>query len=101
MTPGRDSKQRTDRIVATVEQRARRERRERLLEPVVRRGGREHEMRSLEIAAEPRCSALDVAERGASGELLEEVLDQVLLREPLDQFDLLDRDGGLIGHRVG
>ena len=34
------------------------------------------------------------------GELLEEVLDQVLLGEPLEHLDLLDRDSRLIGDRA-
>ena len=70
----------------------------RRLERVVGGSRRQHEMALVEIAAEPRGPPLDVAERGAAGELLEEVLDQVLLREALDQLDLLDRDSRLVRH---
>ena len=42
-------------------------------------------------------AALEPGQRLAAGELLEEVLDQVLLRQPLDQLDLLERDRGLVG----
>ena len=70
--------------------------RDRLLERVVGRRYLDDEVLPVEIAAEAGCSSLDGAEDVAACELFEEVLDQVLLREPLDQLDLLDRDGGLV-----
>ena len=54
-------------------------------------------MRLLEVAAEARRATFEVAARPASGELLEEVLDQVLLGELLDDLNLLDADGDLAG----
>ena len=52
-------------------------------------------MRLVEIAAEPRRAAFEIATRAPSRELLEEVLDEVLLRELLDDLNLLDADGDL------
>ena len=50
----------------------------------------EHEMRRSR--SQPRRAAFPRGRRSPpAGELLEEVLDQVLLGEPLDQLDLLDR----------
>ena len=72
-------------------------RREGALELVGGRRGGEHDVALVEVAAEPRRPALEPGERLAAGELLEEVLDQVLLGQALDQLDLLERDGGLVG----
>jgi hypothetical protein len=56
----------------------------------------------LEVARQPLGPALELGDRPlAAGELLEEVLDEVLLCQPLDQLDLLERDGGLIGDGSG
>ena len=57
-------------------------------------------MRLAEIAAEARGATLEIAARAAAGELLEEVLDQVLLRELLDDLDLLDPHGDLARDRA-
>ena len=73
----------------------------RLLEAVRRWSGSQHDVALVEIAAEPRGPALDVPERRPRGELLEEVLDQVLLGEALDQLDLLDRHCRLAGDGPG
>src|SRR5262249_14596706 len=98
---GREAEEPPDRVVAAIEQRARSERRERALELVGRRGRRDHEVARVEVAPEPRRPLLEAAQHLAAGELLEEVLDQVLLGQALDQLDLLDRDGGLVRHRPG
>ena len=60
------------------------------------RGG-EDDVPLVEVAAQPGGAALESRERLAAGELLEEVLDQVLLGQALDQLDLLERDRGLVG----
>ena len=57
-------------------------------------------MRLVEVAAEPRGAPLEVAARAAAGELLEEVLDEVLLRELLDHLHLLDPDRDLARDRA-
>ena len=57
-------------------------------------------MRRLEVAAQPPGATLDSVAASMLGELLEEVLDQVLLGETLEHLDLLDRDGRLIGDRA-
>jgi hypothetical protein len=55
----------------------------------------------VEVAAEAGGAALEPRDRLPARQLLEEVLDQVLLREPLDQLDLLDRHRGLVGDGAG
>ena len=57
-------------------------------------------MRLVEVAPEPRGASLEVAARAPAGELLEEVLDEVLLGELLDHLDLLDPDGDLARDRA-
>ena len=57
-------------------------------------------MRLVEVAAEPRGPAFEIAARPPARELLEEVLDQVLLGELLDHLDLLDPDRGLARDRA-
>ncbi len=52
-------------------------------------------MRLVEVAAETGSAPFEISARAPAGELLEEVLDQVLLRELLDDLDLLDRDRDL------
>ena len=73
---------------------------ERLLDRLVGRRDLDDDVRAVEVAAEPRGTPFDGAEDVAAGELLEEVLDQVLLRQPLDQLDLLDRHRGLVRGRA-
>src|SRR3990170_7267467 len=80
-----------------VEQRARGRAAEHADERVTGRLGDENDVRLVEIAAEARRPTLEVAARASARELLEEVLDQVLLRELLDHLDLLDADGDLAG----
>ena len=79
-----------------VEEGARSRGRDRFLDRLVRRCDLDDEVRAVEIAVEARGPSLDGAEDVASRELLEEVLDQVLLGEPLDELDLLDRDRRLV-----
>ncbi len=93
-----DAQERTHRVVAAVEERAGRGGGQDPLELVRRRRCREHDVALVEVAAEPRRPALEPGERLPAGELLEEVLDQVLLGQALDQLDLLERDRGLVGH---
>src|SRR5262245_46451408 len=83
------------RVLEAVEERARSGEPQRALEPVVRGLRDDDQVRKLEIAAEPRGAALEIAALPPAGELLEEVLDQVLLRELLDDLDLLQPDGDL------
>src|SRR6266511_2057686 len=102
LTRHRDAQQAADGVVAPIEEGAPRRRRgNRLLERVVDRGGGEHDVALVEVAAEAGGPPFEVAGHTAPGELLEEVLDQVLLGEPLDQLDLLQRDGGLVRRRAG
>src|SRR5207245_4484094 len=61
----------------------------------------DNHMRLVEIDPEPLCARADVPEDLPAGELLEEILDQVLLRQPFDQLDLLDRERRLVGDRAG
>ena len=58
-------------------------------------------MRRVEVDRESSRAVRDVSEHGATRQLLEEVLDQVLLREPLDRLDLLHRHSHLIRNRPG
>ncbi len=96
-----DAQERARRVVAAVEEGAGRRRRERTLELVGGRGGGEDEIALVEVAAEPGGAALEPGQRLAPGELLEEVLDQVLLREALDEVDLLQRDRCLVRDGAG
>ncbi len=57
-------------------------------------------MRRIEIAAQTPGATVDSIAASMLGELLEEVLDQVLLGETLEHLDLLDRDSRLIGDRA-
>ena len=57
-------------------------------------------MRLVEVAPEPRGASFEVTARVPAGELLEEVLDEVLLGELLDHLNLLDPDGNLARHRA-
>src|SRR3990170_8687247 len=84
-----------------VEQRARGRAAEHADERVTGRLGDENDVRLVEIAAEARRPTLEVAARASARELLEEVLDQVLLRELLDHLDLLDADRDLAGDGTG
>jgi hypothetical protein len=92
----RNSQQRAHRILASVEERAGGRRGERPLDLVVRRSRRDDEVALIEVAAQAGGASFDVAESRSACELLEEVLDQVLLRQPLDQLDLLERDCRLV-----
>src|SRR3977135_2626937 len=58
-------------------------------------------MRRLEVAAQSPRAPLDSLPAPMLGELLEEVLDQVLLGQTLEHLDLLDRNRRLIGNRAG
>src|SRR5207244_13132990 len=60
-----------------------------------------HNVRFVEIDSQSLRPDVDIAERRAPRELLEEVLDQVLLREALDQLDLLHRNRNLVRDRAG
>src|SRR5947208_12744680 len=72
----RDAQQAADRLVATVEERARRDVRERPLEPVLGRIGHEDHVGSVERAAELLRACEETAGVGAPArQLLEEVLD--------------------------
>ena len=93
----RDAQERPRGVVAPVEQRARDRRGEEALELVGGRRGREDDVALVEVAAQPGGPALEPWDRLPAGELLEEVLDEVLLRQSLDQLDLLDRHGDLVG----
>src|SRR5207248_7668365 len=70
-------------------------------ERVVHAYCRENELRHGEVAAESPCPTLDRLAATMLGELLEEVLDQVLLGQTLEHLDLLDRDSRLVGDRAG
>src|SRR5262245_39329590 len=61
--------------------------------------GDKDQMWLIEVAAEPGSPPLEVAAETSGGELLEEVLDEVLLRELLDDLNLLDADGHLARDR--
>ena len=80
---------------AAVDERAGSREPERAFERVVRRFGDENGVRLGQVAAEASGAPLEVAPRPAARELLEEVLDQVLLRELLDDLHLLETDGDL------
>ena len=87
--------ERTQRVLATVEEGAGRGEAERALERLVGGLGDEHEMRLREVAAQASRAPLEVTARPTTCELLEEVLDQVLLRQLLDHLNLLEPDGHL------
>src|SRR5262249_21567411 len=86
----REAHERAERVLAVVEERARRGRAESTRERIAPRLRDENDVRLVEIAPEPRCAALEIAAQTAACELLEEVLDEVLLRELLDDLHLLD-----------
>ena len=52
------------------------------------------------LQPEPRSASFEVAARTAAGQLLEEVLDQILLGELLDDLHLLDSDSNLARDRA-
>jgi len=83
-------------LVAAVDERSRRERGNGLLECVVDARGGDDDVRRREVAAEPRRAALHPV--SLRREILEEVLDEVLLRQVLEHLDLLDRDRRLVGN---
>ncbi len=58
-------------------------------------------MGPVEIAAETRCPAREVAPHPPAGELLEELLDEVALGESLDQLELAHPDCRLARDRPG
>ena len=58
----------------------------------------QHDARLGEVAAEPPSPRLDGDRIAAGREVVEEVLRQVALGEPLEQLDLLHGDGGLRDH---
>ena len=78
-----------------VVERSRREPRQRTFERLGGRSDGEHDVRRCEVDSEPGGAGVQVAEHGRAGELLEEVLDLVLLGQPLDHFDLLRRHRGM------
>ena len=82
-----------------VEQGARRAGAECPGERLAPRLGDEDDVRLLEVAPEPRGASFEVTARVPAGKLLEEVLDEVLLRELLDYLNLLDPDGDLTRDR--
>ncbi len=86
----REPHERAKRVLAVVEERARRRGSERARERVAPGLRDEDDVRLVEVAAEPRRAPFEVASRATAGELLEEVLDEVLLRELLDDLHLLD-----------
>ena len=92
--------ERTQRLVAGVEDRAAHERGERLLEAVVHTKGSDDDVRLVEVAAESRRPPLERGALPPAGEVFEKVLDQVLLRQPLQHLDLLDGDGRLVRDRA-
>src|SRR5439155_11835686 len=53
----------------------------------------------VQIDGQPIRSGAEISGHGAARELLKEVLDQVLLREPLDHLDLLHCDRNLVRDR--
>ncbi len=91
-----DAHQRSHGIVSSIEERPGSSGAEQTLEAIVGRSCGDDEVALVEIAPEACRAPLQIAEDGASGQLLEEVLDEVLLRQPIDQLDLLDRDSGLV-----
>ena len=93
---GGDTEQRSRRVVLPVEHRPRCDPGERAFQPVAGGHRGKHDVRIVEIDRQPLCPDCDVAEHRAARELLEEVLDQVLLREALDHLDLLDSDRDLV-----
>ena len=88
--PWGDPHDRPQRVLPAVEQRPRGGGSKSPLESVVGRLGDQHDVREVEVAAESRGPPLQISTRPSARELLEEVLDQVLLRELLDDLDLLD-----------
>src|SRR6266550_4688037 len=94
-----DAKKTADGIVAAVEERPRRSSCQRLLERVVGAGSND-QVTLVEVAAQPRGTSFQIAKDAASGELLEKVLDQVLLGQPLNQLDLLERESRLVRSRA-
>ncbi len=99
--PGGMREERAQRVLAAVEERSRRERCERALEGVLDRLRSEHHVRLVEVASETGGPTFEIGPSPPAGELLEEVLDQVLLRQALDQLDLLDADRSLVRDRTG
>ena len=97
---GRDGNERAERLVTAIDERPARECRDASLERVVDAHRREHDVRRAEIAAQAPRAALDRLVVSTLGELLEEVLDQVLLRQALEHLDLLDRDRRLVCDRA-
>src|SRR5207244_1467470 len=59
-------------------------------------GRRDDHVPRVEVEAEPRRAALEHGTGPLRSEVLEEVLDEVLLRQTFEHLDLLDRDGGLV-----
>ena len=96
-----DGHERADRVVAAVHDRAGQLRGERRLEPLVGRLGHDHDVRLREVAAEPGRATVELGSGAALRELVEEVRDEVPLREALDQAHLLDPHGHLPGDRAG
>ena len=91
----RELHKRTQQVLATVEEGAGRGEAERALERLVGGLGDEHEVRLREVAAQASRAPLEVTARPTTRKLLEEVLDQVLLRQLLDHLNLLESDGHL------
>ena len=96
----REPDDRPQRLLAAVEERPWCGGAKSALEHVVRWLGDEHHVRKVEVAAESRGTSLQVSTRPPARELLEEVLDQVLLRELVDDLDLLDPHRNLTRDRA-
>ena len=83
---GGELDERAQRVLAMVEERARGGDADRALERLGAGLRDEDDVRLVEVATEASGAPFEVAARTAAGELLEEVLDQVLLGELLDDL---------------
>src|SRR5207237_6363367 len=81
-----------ERLIAAIDERRPAEGGDATFERVVHAQRGDDEVRRVEVAAEPPRAAFDDLAAAALGELLEEVLNQVLLGQPVEHLGLLDRD---------